>query len=113
MNNDTEIHHPATHVHVSSARTRDEDVDALMELATGDDREALGKIARRFRSKLLREARDCLRGDRDQADDVVQDFFLSILEGDRVFVRGKTPATAWMRAIVRAMARDRRGNRTE
>jgi len=51
MNDDTEVHHPATHVHVSSARTRDEDVDA--------------------------------------------------------------PATAWMRAIVRAMARDRRGNRTE
>jgi DNA-directed RNA polymerase specialized sigma24 family protein len=91
--------------HSNGTHSRREDLDALMELAASGDRKALGAIARRLRARLLREALAVLGDEHEEAEDVVQDFFLSLLERERTFVRGKTPATAWARAIVRAMAR--------
>jgi len=45
-----------------------------------------------------------------EAEDVVQDFSVSLLEGDQVVMPSRGRAVSWMRGVVRAMARKREGD---
>jgi DNA-directed RNA polymerase specialized sigma24 family protein len=85
--------------------------DDLVLLATRGDRHAIGAIALAFTGDLLAEANDVLHDEHDAAD-VVQDFFLALLEGK---TEGIVPlpgqARAFLLEIVRRMARRRRRER--
>jgi DNA-directed RNA polymerase specialized sigma24 family protein len=87
---------------------RDDDLAEVLALATQGDRPAINLIARDFWETLVQEARAVLKGCEHDAEDVVQDFFLAMLEGELLFVSGMTPARAWISRKVRAMARDHR-----
>jgi DNA-directed RNA polymerase specialized sigma24 family protein len=87
----------------------DDDFDELMRLATHGDRRALGAIAIAFSPLLLDEAREVLGEDfAQEAGDVLQDFFLMLLEGKSRFVPAHGRAHEWMCGIIRSMARRHR-----
>ena len=53
----------------------------------------------------------CCRGDRDEAQDVVQDTYLKLLDGALSF-GGRSSFKTWLFAVVRRAARDRRRRST-
>jgi DNA-directed RNA polymerase specialized sigma24 family protein len=86
--------------------------DELVRSAVAGDRRAIGAIAIAFGPKRLHEARAVL-GSRfkQEAEDVVQDFFVSLLEGQSRFAPAQGRAIPWMCGVVRAIARKARGDR--
>jgi hypothetical protein len=90
----------------SDSRIQDE-FDELFELACAGDRRALGAIAIACNRMLLAEARAELGASHPRAGDVVHEFLAAMTEGRVRFVRGRGQgrAIAFIRRVVRAMAR--------
>jgi DNA-directed RNA polymerase specialized sigma24 family protein len=89
----------------TDAQHQDE-FDDLVQRATRGDRRALGAIAIALSPTLLQEAREVLGEDfAQEAGDVLQDFFLMLLEGRSRFVPAHGRGLAWMCGIIRSMAR--------
>jgi DNA-directed RNA polymerase specialized sigma24 family protein len=84
------------------------DFDDLAMRATHGDKRALGAIAIVFGPTLLEEARAVMGDFEQEAPDVLQDFFLALLEGRSRFTPAQGRAIAWMCGIIRAMARKHR-----
>ena len=104
-----------TQIHLSStphtdAQARD-DFDDLVLRASQGDRRAIGAIAIAFGPMLLKEAEACLEGDEHEGADVLQDFFLALLERRSRFAPAQGRAIPWMCGAVRALARERQGGR--
>ena len=87
------------------------DFDDLVRRASQGDRRAIGAIAIAFSADLLKEARAVMGDFAHEADDVLQDFFVSMLEGQSRFTPAQGRAIPWMCGIVRAMARKHRAHR--
>ena len=83
----------------------------LVVRATQGDRRAVGAIAAAFGPVLLREARAVLGPFKQDDEDVVQDFFLSLLDGRLRYVPPQGRAAEWMCGVVRAMAKTYRKER--
>jgi hypothetical protein len=85
-------------------------LDELVRLATRGDRHAIGAIALAFTGDFLAEANAVLRNEHDAAD-VVQDFFLALVEGKIEGNIALLPggARSFLLDVVRRMARKRRG----
>jgi len=89
----------------------DDEFDLLVERACGGDRRALGAIAIAVSKALLAAARDELGDFGLAGGDVLQDFFVAVLEGRARFQPGKERARVWLERIVREMARQERASR--
>jgi DNA-directed RNA polymerase specialized sigma24 family protein len=88
---------------------REDATSDLVMRATRGDRRALGAIATTFGLLLVEEARAALNGS-GGAEDVVQDFFVCILEQKAQFTPDDGPGVAWLCRTVRQMAlRQRKG----
>jgi DNA-directed RNA polymerase specialized sigma24 family protein len=83
------------------------DFEDLVLRASQGDRRAIGAIAIAFGPRLLEEAKACLEGYEHEADDVLQDFFLSLLERRSRFAPARGRAIPWMCEAVQALARER------
>jgi hypothetical protein len=83
-------------------------LDELVRNATWGDRRAIGAIALAFTRDLLAAANAMLDNEHDAAD-VVQDFFLALVE-EKVerFVPGQARARPFMLGVVKAMAMKKR-----
>ncbi|HEV3189103.1 MAG TPA: hypothetical protein VGY54_01330 [Polyangiaceae bacterium] len=79
--------------------------DDLMVLACDGDPRAVGAVYVGFGPVLLREARSVMGRFKQDAEDVVQDFFDAVLAGRAVYEPTDGHATHWMRGLVRAIAR--------
>jgi DNA-directed RNA polymerase specialized sigma24 family protein len=91
---------------------RQQDVALVVQRAAQGDRAAIDVVARRCRRMLLDVARLTLGGRfRREAEDVVQDFFVVLLEGKLRFDPEPSRAVPWMCDIVRAMAQKNRQER--
>jgi DNA-directed RNA polymerase specialized sigma24 family protein len=85
--------------------------DELVRRATRGDRDAIGAIASALTRELRGEANAVLHNEHDAAD-VVQDFFLALLEGEAErFAPAPGRGKPFLLGIVRAMARKRRRER--
>jgi DNA-directed RNA polymerase specialized sigma24 family protein len=95
----------------TDAHLQDE-LDVLMDRASQGDRRAVAAIAVCFGPSLHKEARAVLGRFKQEAADVLQDFFVLLLEGRSRFtppVQGR--AIPWMFGMVRAIAREHRADR--
>jgi len=83
------------------------ELDEVGRRAAAGDRKAI-----RLGARLLAEARAAL-GSRfkHEAEDVVQDFFVALLERQSRFLPAQGRAIQWMCGLVRARARNARGDR--
>src|SRR5258708_21795012 len=90
--------------HKTDAQIQAEFADLVVRACKGD-RRAVGAIYVAFGPVLLREARSVMGRFKQDAEDVVQDFFVSLLEGRSVYVPAHGYATRWMCGVVRAMAK--------
>src|SRR5271169_236865 len=80
-------------------------LDACVRDAIHGDRRAIGRIAMAFGGLLHDEARAALGPRFEQAaSDVVQGFYLGLLERRFTFPAIQGCATAWMRRVIRALA---------
>jgi DNA-directed RNA polymerase specialized sigma24 family protein len=105
----TAIHNKAiSSIHPQNDARRLDDFDDLVALATQGDRRAIGAIAIAMSPTLLEEARGLMGEFEDEAGDVLQDFFVWMLEGRTRFTPARGRALPWMCGIIRAMARRRR-----
>jgi DNA-directed RNA polymerase specialized sigma24 family protein len=86
-------------------------LDALAMRASRGDRRAIGAIAIAFGPRLLQEARAVLGDLEQEAEDVLQDFFLCLVDRRSRFTPARGRAIPWMCGIVRAIARKRRADR--
>jgi DNA-directed RNA polymerase specialized sigma24 family protein len=103
--------HPST-IDLSSADAqRLDEFDDLVLRASQGDRRAITAVAVAFDTQLRREARAVMGRFKQDADDVVQDFYLALLEGRSRFHPERGRAIPWMIGIVRATARKYRGDR--
>ena len=102
------------HGHVSRPRNPqtdaqlDADLDDLVMRATHGDSRALGAIAIALSPTLLEEARTVMGDFAQEADDVLADFFVWLVEGESRFTPGHGRARAWMCGVIRATARKHR-----
>jgi DNA-directed RNA polymerase specialized sigma24 family protein len=87
------------------------DFDDLVRRASQGDRRAINAVAIAFSTDLLKEAQAVMGGFAQDAEDVVQDFFVMLLEARSQFTPAHGRAIPWMCGIVRAMARKHRANR--
>jgi DNA-directed RNA polymerase specialized sigma24 family protein len=94
----------SSRIHPNTDAQRQADFDDLVWRATHGDRRALGAIAIVISPALLEEARQVLGEFAQEAGDVLQDFFVVMLEGRSRFVPAHGRALAWMCGIIRAMA---------
>jgi DNA-directed RNA polymerase specialized sigma24 family protein len=94
---------------LSKTPTHAEDFADVICAATRGDVRAIGALADAYYPVLLAQAAEVL-GPWQQADaeDVVQDSFLSLCEGRNRFLPKQDYAPAWMARIVRAIAQTRR-----
>ena len=94
---------------MSETPTHEEDFADVICAATRGDLHAVDAIADAYYPMLLAQALEVL-GTWQQADaeDVVQDFLLSLSEGRNRFLPKRHYAPAWMARIVRAIAQTRR-----
>jgi DNA-directed RNA polymerase specialized sigma24 family protein len=92
---------------LSDAQVQDEFDDLVMRASEGDSR-AIASIAVALGPMLRKEARAVLREFAQDADDVLQDFFLFLLEGKSPFLPAHGRAVVWMCRTVRAIAQTRR-----
>ncbi len=88
-----------------------DDLDALVGRAAQGDRRAIGALATAFGPRLLQEARAVMGDFGQDAEDVLQDFLLSLVEGRSQFTPSHGRAIPWMMGVVRAMARKYRADR--
>jgi DNA-directed RNA polymerase specialized sigma24 family protein len=103
------IHRQLSVVKPQTDAQHQDEFDELVRRATHGDRRALGAIAIAVSPTLLEEARDVLGEDfAQEAGDVLQDFFLMLLEGRSRFVPAYGRGLAWMCGIIRSMARRHR-----
>ena len=77
-------------------------------LASRGDRRAIGAIAVAIGPTLLAAARTGLGGFKQEADDVLQDFYVSLLERRWRFTPGHGHAMQWMCGVVTGIALLRR-----
>ena len=89
----------------------EEDFDDLVLRASEGDRRAVGAIAIALGKSLVEEARSVVKGLDGEAEDVVQDFLLFLIEAKAPFNRASGPAMAWMYRMVRVIAQQRRRER--
>ena len=89
----------------------EDDFDDLVLRASEGDRRAVGAIAVALGKPLLDEARRALKGFDAEAEDVLQDFLLFLLEARAPFNRASGPAMEWMFRMVRTIAQQRRRER--
>ena len=90
--------------HSRTAAQRQVEFDKLMWRAADGDRRAIGAIAIAIGPTLLKEARIGL-GEFDQdAEEVLNDFFLSLLERRFLFTPAHGRAMPWMCGVVQAIA---------
>jgi DNA-directed RNA polymerase specialized sigma24 family protein len=87
------------------------DMDDLVRRASQGDSRAIGAIAIAFGKMLLEEARAVMGDFAQEAEDVLQDFFVSLLERRSRFTPAHGRAIPWMCGLVRAMARKHRAER--
>src|SRR5258708_29265552 len=88
------------------------DRDDLLESALRGSPLAAAEIAAAYGALLRLEAEAVLGGAlAHEAEDVVQDFFVSLLEADQDLMPARGRALSWMRGVVRAMARRRKSDR--
>jgi DNA-directed RNA polymerase specialized sigma24 family protein len=86
-------------------------LDDLVRRAARADRDAIGAIASALTRELRAEANAVLHNEHDAAD-VVQDFFLALLQGEAErFAPGPNRGKPFLVGLVRAMARKRRRER--
>jgi hypothetical protein len=83
-------------------------LDDLVRRAFESDRQAIGAIAISYGPRLLEEARACLPGLEHEADDVLQDFLLALLERRSRIAPAHGYAIEWLCEAVRALARQRK-----
>lgn len=97
--------HPlvATTPHHAQAKVRAA-VDRLVDRAARGDRRAIGALAVAFHQTLHDAVVEVIDDDVD-ADDVLQDFYVRLLERRWTFVAGRHDAVQWLKANVRALAR--------
>jgi len=87
-------------------------LDTLLKQALRGDRCAVGAIAIAFGSILLEQAEAALGPDyAHEASDVLQDFFVCLVEGDVRIHPARGRAISWMCGVIRAIARKYRGDR--
>jgi DNA-directed RNA polymerase specialized sigma24 family protein len=82
--------------------------DELVVLASRGDRRAIGAIGIAFGPTLLEEARTVLGEFDQEADDVLEDFLLALVDRRLLFTPAHGRATPWICGIVRAIALQRR-----
>jgi len=80
-------------------------MEAIVQSACRGDRIAIGAVAAVFGPMLHDEARGVLGGDARQADLALDAFFASLCQGRTSFPPAPGRAVAWMKGIVRAIAR--------
>jgi hypothetical protein len=85
-----------------------DDFDDLVMRSSQGDRRAIGAIAIALGPSLLWEARAVLKELDDEAEDVLQDFLVFLLEQRVPFNRANGRALEWMHKLVRSIARQRR-----
>jgi DNA-directed RNA polymerase specialized sigma24 family protein len=88
-----------------------DEFDDLVVLACDGDAYAVTAIAVAFGARLRKEARLQLGRFEDDADDVLQDFFLAVVEGGACFDPEQERAGVWLRRVVREIARKHRAER--
>ena len=89
------------------------ELDGLLARALEGDRRAVGAIAVGLGPLLLQEAEVVLGRDfAHEAGDVLQDFFVSLLEGEVSMRPVQGRAIQWMCGVVRAISRKHRGERS-
>jgi DNA-directed RNA polymerase specialized sigma24 family protein len=98
----------SSRIHTNTDAQRQADFNDLVWRATHGDRRALGAIAIAISPTLLEEARQVLGEFAQEAGDVLQDFFVALLEGQSRFVPAHGRALEWMCGVIRAMARQHR-----
>jgi DNA-directed RNA polymerase specialized sigma24 family protein len=81
------------------------DLDALILRASEGDRRAIGVIAFEFGPSLIKGIRGSLGLFAQDAADVLQEFYVEMLEGQSFFPPDRGRAIPWMHRILRAMAR--------
>ena len=87
------------------------DFDLLVQRASRGDGKAIGAIAVAFTPSLLELAETELGPFKDEAEDVLEDFFLFLLEGRWPYVSRPGDARPWLHRMVAAIARTRRSER--
>jgi DNA-directed RNA polymerase specialized sigma24 family protein len=92
------------------AQIQDE-LDDLVTRAGQGDRIALTAMAVAFGARLLKEARLELGRFKEDAEHVLQDFFLAVIEGVACFDPQRERAPMWMEREVRKIARRHRAER--
>jgi hypothetical protein len=98
-------HNAALHLVPSTQAHPPLDLDDAIRRALGGDRDALATVARELHPRLVREARTML-GDLDhEADDVVQDLFVAILEGRIRAPKGRGEGVPMLLRLVCVFAR--------
>ncbi len=90
---------------------RQDAFDDLARLATEGDRRAIGAIAMAISPTLLEEARAGLGEFEQEAGDVLNDFFVSLIERRMRFVPAHGRAMPWMCGVVQAIAQQRKRER--
>jgi hypothetical protein len=91
----------------SNDETLLDELDRLVAKAADGDSRAVGAIAIAFGPTLLEEARKALGPSYEQDDaDVMQTFFLRLMEGTVRFPRIRGAAIPWMKRRMRALARE-------
>jgi hypothetical protein len=101
--------------HYVSERPRDDahiqdELDELVTDACQGDRHALTAMALAFSWSLLEEARAELGRFKQDADDILHDFFLAVMEGGACFDPDREHADVWMKRLVREIARRHRAD---
>ena len=84
--------------------TRLDELDELTRRATRGDRRAIGAIAAALGPHLLKEARRHMKGFEEEAEDVLQDFWVHLLEGRIPFEPAHGRALEWMCRILEIFA---------
>jgi hypothetical protein len=103
---------PRSHAHhAKTEEQRRADFNDLVRRAAEGDRRAIGAIAIAVSPTLLEEARACLGEFEQDAGEVLQDFFLGLIERRLLFVPAHGRAMSWMCGIVQAIAQQRRRER--
>jgi DNA-directed RNA polymerase specialized sigma24 family protein len=87
------------------------DFDLLVQRASRGDGKAIGAIAVAFTPSFFEAAEAELGKFRNEAEDVVQDFFLFLLEGRWPYVSRPGDAKPWLYRMLRTIARARRSDR--
>ena len=103
IHNTSTVHSQSPAVSPSSSEPGDL-FDPLVRRAATGDRNAIGALARSFRPQLLAAAREHVPS--FDAEDVVQDLFVLLLERAIVPPSANEPAVAWLLQTVAGLAKE-------